>query len=98
MHKDMTEPRFEETKKFVKEFLSKSSEYNTEEDRLSFLIYVIYRYRKNMFHGNKSLDSWLGYEEQITNCINSMITIMNEITIQQSILKGCLVDNNIQFQ
>ncbi|MBL0225255.1 MAG: hypothetical protein IPQ16_06665 [Geobacteraceae bacterium] len=36
------------------------------------LLIVIYRFRNNIFHGNKGVDSWLFYREQIELCINAM--------------------------
>jgi len=44
----------------------------TTEDRLFFLVFVIYRYRNNIFHGNKGVMSWLHYREQIQYCIAAM--------------------------
>lgn len=47
----------------------------TDLEKVYFLVYVIYRYRNNMFHGNKGLDSWITtYEEQINDCIKVMMT------------------------
>jgi hypothetical protein len=41
-------------------------------DRLYFALYVIYRYRNNIFHGNKGVLSWLGFSKQIAMCISAM--------------------------
>jgi hypothetical protein len=51
----------------------------TDEDKLLFLIYVIYRFRNNIFHGNKGVMSWTRYTTQITYCVNSMIRIIDEL-------------------
>ena len=37
-------------------------------ERLFFLAIVAYRFRNNMFHGNKGVVSWLHYSEQIRLC------------------------------
>lgn len=37
-------------------------------ERLYFLAIVAYRFRNNMFHGNKGVASWLHYSEQIRLC------------------------------
>jgi len=39
---------------------------------LYFLLIVIYRYRNNIFHGNKGVDSWLQYRRQIQFCLDVM--------------------------
>ena len=45
-------------------------------DKLLFLIYVVYRYRNNIFHGNKGVESWLNYTTQIEKCVNVMIQLL----------------------
>ena len=57
--------------------LSKEISEVSGEDQIAFLIYVIYRYRNNMFHGNKRLDSWIQYRQQIEYCTNAMIKIID---------------------
>ena len=42
------------------------------EDLIYFIVIVIYRYRNNIFHGNKGVKSWLKYREQIEHCIAAM--------------------------
>lgn len=44
----------------------------TPEDVIFFLTFIIYRYRNNIFHGNKGVESWLQYREQIQLCIQAM--------------------------
>jgi hypothetical protein len=39
-----------------------------ERDQVFFAAVVAYRYRNNMFHGNKGVASWLRYAEQIARC------------------------------
>lgn len=46
------------------------------QEKIYFLLYIIYRYRNNMFHGNKGIQSWLKFREQIIDCI----IIMKKIT------------------
>lgn len=48
-----------------------------EEERIFLLMWVIYRYRNNIFHGNKSVQSWLKYQEQIVFCISTMRIIID---------------------
>ena len=51
-------------------------------ERCSFLVYVIYRYRNNIFHGNKKIDAWLNFEDQIVKCTESMIILMENRKIK----------------
>jgi len=41
------------------------------------LLVVVYRYRNNMFHGNKGVTSWLGYREQIGLCLEVMQNLIS---------------------
>ncbi len=42
------------------------------EDLIFLVAFVVYRFRNNMFHGNKRVQSWLGYREQIGLCTDAM--------------------------
>jgi hypothetical protein len=42
------------------------------EDSIFLVTFVIYRFRNNMFHGNKKVQSWLAYREQIGLCVDAM--------------------------
>jgi hypothetical protein len=44
----------------------------TPADLVFLVVFVVYRYRNNMFHGSKRVRSWLGYKEQILQCIGAM--------------------------
>lgn len=46
-------------------------------EKIYFLTYIVYRYRNNMFHGSKGLESWLQFKEQIKDCI----TVMKKLTV-----------------
>jgi hypothetical protein len=52
-------------------FSKKLNELDTYETTFMLLV-VIYRFRNNIFHGNKGVQSWLVYREQIDLCINAM--------------------------
>lgn len=41
-----------------------------------FVIFVVYRYRNNIFHGNKGVQSWLKFKHQIKLCIKIMQTLI----------------------
>ena len=46
-------------------------------EKLYLLFFVTYRYRNNIFHGNKNILSWPDYKEQIRDCITFMIKIID---------------------
>lgn len=51
-----------------------------------FLVtFVVYRFRNNIFHGNKGVQSWLQYEEQIRLCTEVMQQLIShaEATAQR---------------
>jgi hypothetical protein len=50
----------------------------TAEDVIFFITFVIYRYRNNIFHGNKGVTSWLMYREQIQFCIQVMQVMISD--------------------
>ena len=43
-----------------------------DRDRVFTVLFVIYRFRNNIFHGNKRVESWLQYREQISLCTEAM--------------------------
>ena len=45
---------------------------------LQFLAYVVFRYRNNIFHGNKQMFNWKKYQEQIEMCTDIMMTMVEE--------------------
>lgn len=45
------------------------------EEKIYFLVYIVYRYRNNMFHGTKGLESWIRYKLEIERCIDIMMKL-----------------------
>ena len=43
--------------------------------KIQLLLFVIYRYRNNIFHGNKSIEKWIDYKDQINKCLYGMMKI-----------------------
>lgn len=41
-------------------------------EKFQFILFVIYRYRNNIFHGNKQVYNWQRYEKQIKKCTKAM--------------------------
>jgi hypothetical protein len=52
--------------------LSKKINDLEENEKVFLLVLVVYRYRNNIFHGNKGVSSWLAYKEQIKMCCEVM--------------------------
>ncbi|MBN1816756.1 MAG: hypothetical protein JW828_05315 [Sedimentisphaerales bacterium] len=60
--------------KIVDEIINRKFDENDKE-WMRLLLYVVYRYRNNIFHGNKDVNSWLNtYKEQIKLCISTIQT------------------------
>ena len=61
----------------IEEILSK--QYNTlsNVEKLQLLFYVSYRYRNNIFHGNKGVLAWDKYTTQINDCILFMASLVD---------------------
>lgn len=59
--------------------LSKSYDTLTKNEKLEFLVYVIYRYRNNIFHGNKGIRSWVSYSTEINICIKTMTQLIDMV-------------------
>ena len=57
----------------------KNFESISDTEKLTFILYVVFRYRNNIFHGNKGIDSWLKYQSEIQKCILVMIEMLNQI-------------------
>jgi hypothetical protein len=69
--------RHKEDKEDIKTILSNRGDV-TNEDKMYLLLYVVYRYRNNIFHGNKSPESWSKYKEPISRCVNILRLILDE--------------------
>lgn len=46
-------------------------------EKLMLMFYVVYRYRNNIFHGSKGIQSWTTYSTQIDKCIEFMMIIVD---------------------
>lgn len=55
-------------------------------EKLEMLFFVAYRYRNNIFHGNKKVLSWAKYTEQIKDCI-IFITSIIDLNKKEQIIK-----------
>ena len=48
-----------------------------KDEKIAFLIFVVYRYRNNIFHGIKSIKEWNKFSIEIQLCIKFMIMLGN---------------------
>lgn len=48
------------------------------EDAIYLATFTVYRYRNNIFHGNKGVSSWLQFEDQIDHCTEVMKTLIDQ--------------------
>lgn len=46
-----------------------------KENKIAFMIFVVYRYRNNIFHGLKTIDQWNDFSDEIQLCIKFMILL-----------------------
>lgn len=65
--------RWDEIDKILKE----PFEAITKEEKIFLLIYVVYRYRNNIFHGTKTIREWHIFETEIDICIRFMVLLGN---------------------
>jgi len=66
----------QKTEKLEKILAKNVSELSIEE-QVFLLVVVVYRFRNNIFHGNKGVDSWLAFKTEIEHCITIMQELIN---------------------
>ena len=77
--------RYQDKKKYInlifdekydnKEFkntITKAYKDLEKKDKIFLLLFVVYRYRNNIFHGTKGISSWLKFKVEIEKCISLM--------------------------
>lgn len=62
----------------LSKLLNGSMDQLTPEDEVYFVVFVIYRFRNNIFHGNKGVNSWLNYRQQIQYCVEAMQVLVSD--------------------
>ena len=85
LYENLTHETTHKTKpKEVEEILKRDFGALEEFEVLFFLLYVVYPYRNNIFHGNKGVQSWLKFKPQIEQCIEIMQTLITLEKITQN--------------
>lgn len=69
--------RHNDSATYITKILSQKIADLSNEDKLVLLIYVVYRYRNNIFHGNKGIASWSNYTTQINLCLDFMMAMLD---------------------
>lgn len=65
-------------RKLTKIIDSESFDSVSFEQKVYLIIWVVFRYRNNIFHGNKNVESWLDYKTEISECIKCMQVFVDE--------------------
>ncbi len=68
----------EESKPEVQVILSTNLQDLKTDDKCLLLLYVVYRYRNNIFHGNKGVSSWAKYATEIEYCVDVIRIILEQ--------------------
>ena len=56
--------------------LNKPFKALTDYEKTHFLMHIVFRYRNNIFHGNKRIDEWEFYEKEINYCLQFMMALL----------------------
>lgn len=62
----------------IRRIVEQEYSYLNKNDKIYLLFYVVFRYRNNLFHGNKDITQWEHFETQINYCIQFMIKMIDE--------------------
>ena len=57
----------------------------SKKNRIIFMIFVVYRYRNNIFHGTKTIRTWSNFSKEIQLCIKFMILLGNNINPEEQV-------------
>ena len=49
-------------------------------EKVFLIVVVVFRYRNNIFHGSKGVESWLQFEDQIKYCVQIMQSLTTHAT------------------
>lgn len=61
----------------ISDILNKRYELLSLKEKLQLMLFVVYRYRNNIFHGSKGLESWIRYSLEIEKCLLFMAKIIS---------------------
>ena len=61
----------------MEEVLAKEYDALTGRDKMVIMMTTVYRYRNNIFHGNKAIGEWNKYSKEIKYCIEFMMSVVD---------------------
>lgn len=64
-------------KNSVKLIIEKDYNDLSNKEKLTLMLFVVYRFRNNIFHGNKGIKAWRNYTTEINFCINFMMKVID---------------------
>ena len=64
----------------IKPLLDRPVDSLSNFERVFFLVSVVYRYRNNIFHGSKGVESWLRFKPQIEQCTQVMQVLITHVS------------------
>ena len=67
-----------EAKSTPERVLNRPWDKSSSTDKLHFGLYVIYRFRNNIFHGNKQIFEWLRNRPQIEDCVMVLLKLTEQ--------------------
>ena len=76
-HASYNNLRHRENRAEINNILKKKKTDLTNEEKMKLALYVLYRYRNNIFHGNKGARSWNIYVTQINQCVKIMTFVID---------------------
>ena len=65
---------------FFINILEKDYNVMSDKEKTELLLYVVFRYRNNIFHGNKGIKSWTQYSKEINYCMTVMMNLLDSIS------------------
>ncbi len=69
----------------IKTLLKKPLDKLSDCEKVFLIVVVVYRYRNNIFHGSKGVESWLKYKKQIGYCIQIMQSLITHATKKEKL-------------
>ena len=57
--------------------LAKEYPFLTGTDKMILMMTTVFRYRNNIFHGNKAIGEWNKYSKEIEYCTDFMMSVVD---------------------
>ena len=63
--------------RFMEDVLAKDFEILSGTEKMILMMTVVFRYRNNIFHGNKAIGEWIKYSKEIEFCTEFMMSVVD---------------------